>query len=329
MESNYLPDILDHTLRGYVAFYGLTSWKIYGGLYNKATVILRFGSSNLDEQGEQPHQQTFRKKPPSAVERDRSRIQQFKGTIKPTPCYSNMDDVNVDTIVEFTPGAMMHGGQSAFATPPLPSLPQVDGQCDTGCKQPSTFVYSDDVYSKKHDGVQDSDSKVPETTETGHSTELAIENDVPLDTETNMDKSDGTNSTSSSDEEESSTDECELIRCRYCDGILGQGIDQWYKCTDCCSAEGHFDVCIRCYDLKHHFDHMDSMSLFKNPTQGNQRYCDSCGYEFHSNDRVYECKECKETENGCFLFEMCRICFNKGCHKVHHEHLRRVRDKAP
>ena len=320
MESSYLPDILDHTLRGYVAFYGLTSWKIYGGLYNKATVILRFGSANLDEQ-EQSHQDTYRKKPPSATDQDRSRMQQFK---EARSIHSNMQNVNMDNIVEFTPGAVVHGDQSALESdvemPPLPSLPQVDGQCDTGCKKTSTFVYKE-THVSDQDVVDNTFEGKSETESVVITQEDVTDRDMPSDAQMEESSDD-------SDEEDSSIDDSELIKCRYCNCILGQGVDQWYKCTDCCTAQGHFDLCITCYDAKNHLDHVDSMSLFKNPTQGNQYYCDSCGYEFSSKDRKYECKECKETEDGCFLFEMCRICFNKGYHRVHHDQLRRVRDKV-
>ena len=330
----YLPHILDQTLRCFSHDFGLTSWKISGGKWNNATVILRFGSNSHNPQDEQS-QIMYRRKPFSAQQRDRQRLQQHKSNMPNQPPLDNdMQNVDISNAAEFIPGATMHGCAPLLETPPLPALPQVDGICDSNSIKHGTFMDTtcrsptEDVFTNKNE-LNESDIEATNVIALTQALDMNSVQDVQSDHSQLIDSnqiSDKESIDSDSDDIDSVNDG--LIKCRQCECILGQGITQWYKCTYCSNAESHYDVCVQCYDSKYHNEHGQSMMMFNEPANGNQMYCDSCGYEFKTNDRTYECTECKKEVNGDFLFEMCRQCYNKGFHSVHQCYLRRIRGKV-
>ena len=337
MDMSYLPNILDQTLRCFIDNFGLTSWKICGGKSNNATVVLRFGSCNLNQQDQGNHT-TYRRKPPSGTERDRQRIQQHKSNMPNQLLPDNdMQDADISNATEFIPGAPMHGCAPLLENSPLPTLPQVDGMCDSTTSMRSTVVDNlsrsptHDMFQRINEGNErnaECGVIAPQNTadlKTGaDSASVISDHTVQSDNSQIIDSG----QTSSEDTDASDSDSVnDPIQCRHCSCILGQSVNQWYKCTYCSNAESHYDICVQCYESKYHCEHVQSMTLFHDPVNGNELYCDSCGYEFSKNDRIYECIECKKETNGSFLFEMCRQCYNKGLHSIHQCHLRRVRGK--
>ncbi len=71
-----LPKAVVAALDALLAENKLTSWNISGG-YKNVTLKLRFARSHDHDDDYQPFQQTFRSKPPSAVARDKSRMQKW------------------------------------------------------------------------------------------------------------------------------------------------------------------------------------------------------------------------------------------------------------
>ncbi len=103
MENLSLPRVLEQTLHSYLCEYPLTSWKICSGKSHTATVIIRFGYVSQN-QHVQPDTVTYRKKPPSAQNRDQQRIEQHISDIEK----GNQVPQHFNNAREFIPGASMH-----------------------------------------------------------------------------------------------------------------------------------------------------------------------------------------------------------------------------
>ena len=343
MDTSYLPTILDHTLKIYTDEFGLTSWKIVGGKSHNATVILRFGMGNLGQQ-HQEHQITYRRKLPSALERDRQRLGQHRINVNDQDSYQgSLQHVNIDSITEFTPGAAVHGCPQKPTTPPLPSLPQVDGVCDSAGSKASTFVdikCMNEIAEPRPLDAPSSGNVEMELTDSTHSSldnliklELGCETSEIMNRDV-KDSSDTLVISNSDLSDDSATSMAsgnkahdDGIKCRHCSCVLGEKDKEWYKCTDCSDAWSHYDLCKACHSHGVHIDHTDAMMNFNIPPDEDDDYCDSCGYQFRTNDRMYECIKCRDEPQGKFVFEMCRQCYNKGLHSAHQPHLRRCRGR--
>ena len=96
----------------------------------------------------------------------------------------------------------------------------------------------------------------------------------------------------------------------------------WYKCTECCNADGQYDICAICYDNLYHNEHGNSISHFtmKPGTCGSDCfYCDACGTLFEkAGTNIYHCKEC---EKGRWNFDLCSMCYGRKLHPHHRQHI--------
>ena len=154
MDMSYLPRILDQTLHNYTYEYGLSSWKIYGGKSNNATVVIRFGDTSQGQHNTRVNMQ-YSKKTPAAVRRDTWRLEEHKAkSAKQTissPIQSHISTINMDNVAEFKPGASMHGCTSTrpridyMNTPPMPSLTQLDEKVEQCSTSVDVCCMTDDV----------------------------------------------------------------------------------------------------------------------------------------------------------------------------------------
>ena len=144
----------------------------------------------------------------------------------------------------------MHGQGQVTSTPPLSSLPpQVDGLCDTlptdtsDCKQISEgegdrgtefMVNNIDTHVLSDiDHIDVNTCNAPNETN-GIKENNSASEDISDESECTSESSEGSNG----------------IICKGCgDCITGAN---WYKCTECCTTNDHFDICERCYNSLFH-----------------------------------------------------------------------------
>ena len=110
MDTPSLPRLLDTILKQFVSDLGVSSWKIFGGNSDFATVTIRFGHHSLNQPQTSPSE-AFRRRPPSAQDRDRQRIEHYHSRHPPNQVNATAiaTAFNVESFTEFQPGAPMHG----------------------------------------------------------------------------------------------------------------------------------------------------------------------------------------------------------------------------
>ena len=292
MEPSYLPRMLESTLKTFAMEYGVTSWKICGGSLDNATVVIRYGKTSPDQQT----QVTYRKKTPSAQLRDRSRLEQYCSQKGNDP--SDVGQFNMDNLIEFKPGADMHGQP----LPPLPTLPSSDEISNSGSMHNSTFV--DNSLGLNDSGmldttttcVKDLSQKIDRDREQRCTTPGETSKDTIVDTLSSEEDLGGI--------------------CDDCGDHLLLTANIWYKCTAC----AEHDTCDTCFERGAHKHHATQMQMFREPENPENGYCNACGEQFHPDDvhsKLYHCESCED-------YALCKPCNKKQLHAHHKQYINEI-----
>ena len=101
--------------------------------------------------------------------------------------------------------------------------------------------------------------------------------------------------------------------CNECEDSLRRGYRSFYKCTQCID----YDICVQCFTKGGHKQHRDQISLFDEPMDTEDGYCDGCGLQFRPGFEVYHCTSCDD-------YALCFKCKFAGYHRNHMQHFRKI-----
>ena len=264
----------------------LSSWKITGG-QQYATISLHFKVNMAGQSGVTVQNGTmqYRSKPPSAVTRDKNRMQNWRSkqdvqnygyleNASLTKNASTQKDIICST--EGTEGSVSH---ISIQTEERSVLHNPDGQSE----DMTSLLSSDPV----HDTAPKQMDINIASTETG----IVI-----------TEKEDSDIADLSSDDIVS-LDLPDICMCSVCHKEFQSGM--WWKCTKCV-----VDVCEDCVRNGRHGSHQNRLHKFRKPAMTDS-YCDSCGLEFKTRQaKYYMCVSCDN-------YALCQICMKENMHNQH------------
>lgn len=325
--STTIPKCLDQSIYGLLEEFGLSSWKIYGGI-SAATVVIRFGHGGNSEQTE--NIQAYRRKPNSNVQRDINRLEkwidkkhvEYQGQVNEIqmPDQDSLNDISSSQTPQVTNAKTMSG----YSSTPVSGLPlQVDGAGDSYCKDEGTAGIHPSLNMQQR-GTCGQNSKQQDDKAVQYEALCGLTNKtsgvIDMLTNTGACSLDGivnvdTNTdTCYADERETATES--IFLCISCDSDLAP-FREWQMCTLCSSNGKHFGICPSCYAMSKHKEHYHQLSWFKMPSDPKKSaYCDSCGYTLNDPQLVvYSCTACDDD------YLLCKRCFNRKRHTAHRSYL--------
>ena len=252
-----LPVALELSLTSMLEENILSSWKVTGGsLFG--TVTLHFKMVN--NHGPITHTNTsqstvsYRKKPPSHVNRDQKRMKTHKGDIDVAGNFSNENKLEIDksdkseaSVTQISDKSMESDETDKQQTHVLME-PELEAPCQVDISETNTTASTSGEQNKQDDKINGS----PAIT-------------IPLTTLDN---------------------EQTQFKCDVCYKGLTK---TWIRCTQC----GYFNMCHECYRQAEHFSHLTQTREFSHPME-NTEYCDSCGQGFRTrNATYYQCVTCE------------------------------------
>ena len=347
MDIPYLPKILDQTLYNYSCEYGLSSWKICGGISNNATVIIRFGHSS-QSQHDSNTSIHYRRKTPSTVERDRSRLEHFNTrdqAISSSTQY-HMEDIDLDNVKDFIPRASMHDCTPDSANVDMPLKPALaTDMCvnlnpcdvnnstfvDTCCNSKDIMIEREKTISpfpiqsqveEQHNG---NDNLACATLDNGSLRDFNSVNSndhlLRVDTLQSVDSVQNNEITSDGFIEGGDQKKCDM------NDNAGMSVDTIDE-----DNEEQSDSSIDLWDEhedgdEEDCDKSDDDSCSTNSSQREKNadinLCDGCGMVLRDNLKEwFTCTECPFEQ----FREMCPSCFDDGHHEVHKKYISRYKD---
>ena len=258
----------------------LSSWKVTGG-QQYATISLHFKVNMADQPGMTSHTgiRQYRTKPPSAVKRDKKRLDTLKSR-QEVQNYGHLDNENSQKDITFqsegTKDTAFHIATQTEERSHTPVLYNVDGQ-----SVDMVGLHSSDP-DHRYDTTQQLDIN---SASTCAGIQTLDHEDVQLDITDSEDDFQNTG------------------MCFCCEKDIKSGM--WWKCTSCVS-----DICEDCVENGKHHKHQDQLHKFVKPANQDS-YCDSCGLEFKTRQaRYYMCVSCDN-------YALCQKCMKENMHKHH------------